>query len=176
MKSKFKVGDEVICTRLGNDREGDRYAIEDGLEVGEKYKVTMIGDNGIGEHGEWVEISDGWYWHHQDSFRIAGCDAIVITLRRPVDRKSVEAFLNSKGYFQNSGLDKKKSRIIVVHLTGRNEKSLTYSAKCKYDKRANEARKHADKFVKDMFGFENVKHLSSKPSVNELINELKRYM
>jgi len=178
MKTKFKVGDKVLLT---NPEEGiwGQWARGDCKE-GTEYTVSRVYSNDDG--GSYIDMDGVMLTHRSCQFDLVKPDVITIILRRPVDRKNIEKFLFENGFrFENENPDapkdaKEKSRIINVHFTGRHKGEITYNAPVVYGMPVKEAIKRNNDFMLSFFGHNEIRVMKSKPSVNQLINELKRYM
>ena len=167
---KFKVGDVVRLIERIPVSNTD-WTKQAGLEHGIDYTVLRSTSDIIDFIGE-------QYSHYANQFELKP-DVITVVLRRPVDRKAIEEFLNENGYWQEADMfptEKSYSRIIQVHLTGRSKGELTYNGQMDYDSGTKEAIDHTNQFLADRWGYKNIKVIKSKPSVTKAINELKKYI
>ena len=110
----------------------------------------------------------------------------MIILRRPVDRKLIEKFLEGKGYRNEGRSRREKSNVLCVHLTGRSKGWVTYNGQCYFNDKVGvgsdagggtkHAIEHACAFARSMFGHENLKVIKTKPSVKKAIIEIEKYI
>jgi len=173
----LKKGDKVKFVDYADDIWGD-WSKGDGFKPGKVYTVHKV--SGPKDHdGTNVGIMfkpDG-LWHCSSQF-IRYAEALVIVLRRPVDRYSVEKMLVRNGFRgeHNEPENRYDSRIIVAHLDGDRKGNLDYNAQCPYGMRANVARKEAVRFISRRCDYKDVVAISTKPSVNQAINQIKKYL
>ena len=190
VKKQFEVGDKVVLTSRGvQGCEGkdwtlggsnpDKYKVEFGTE----YEVVRSFKTGEkGREFPYLELKGMLFSHPQSKFALSP-DAVVIVLRRPVDRKSIEKYLFDKGYmydkhshaeYQESA--KEASRVIAVHLNGKWKDQLTYNDPMTFDIGASFATDETLKFIKPYFNHKEVRVIKTKPSVSQAIVELDKFI
>ena len=182
MKAKFKKGDKVVLISRGvHPVETQDWTLggtikgKEHLQFGTEYVVQRAR---ITESVEFIDFEDILLTHIADKFDLK-LDVITIILRRPVDRKSIEKFLDSAGYKQDGDpFDYRKtaSRIINVHLRGTCDGDLTYNGTVTYDVSTKQAIVENNGFMRGWFGHENIKVIKSKPSVSKAIKEIEKYL
>ncbi len=170
---KIKVGDRVKLDNVLNNIWGRWANVE--CDKDEVYVVSKVFDE---KEGQYIDMKGLLLTHKASQFRHAP-DAVTIILRRPSDRKSIEKFLDEKGYTQHdpfNNMNRVASRIINVHFRGSCIGERTYNAQVRYNRGTKWAIAENKKFLIERFGHENFEVVKTKPSVNKAIEELKKYI
>jgi len=172
MEAKFKVGDKVKLNEP-EDSVWGRWAKEN-CDKDKEYIVVKVYDQELG--GSYIDMDGVFLTHKSSQFEIKP-QVLTIVLRRPVDRRSVEKFLNENGYtFQDGASNRRNSRIIQIHLEGNDKGKTTYNAKCPYSRGTKEVIEHTNEFLSSMWRYERIKVIKTKPSVKQAINQIKKYI
>lgn len=171
---QVKIGDRVILTSLSGEKGCYNWQRKAGLILGEEYIVSNV-ESVLG--GCYIRLHGYNFWHDINKFRHK-TDAIIIVLRRREDRRTIEKFLK-KNSFTWLYVDafftirKNNSRVIVIHP---NTRELSYNGQVSFHNTVKQAICSTTEFLNDYFRYEKVVVVKTKPSVNQAINEIKKYI
>ena len=177
VKNQLAVGDEVVCIShdelksLGGSVGGAWTRIS-GIKVGDVGKVICASDRGS------ITVSDGGgLWLNPQHF-VKKPDCIIILVRRPVDGKSIDKYLKSKGIgLSGEGDDRRDaSRVRIVHLTGGFTDKSNYNGMTPFPRSAKDTLFNTKGFMKSHFGHKECLVIKTKPSVKKAIVELEKFI
>jgi len=172
MKQKFKVGDKLMLVKTPN-MSWDYWAEQDKISVGDVITVDKVSDESLDDGCAVAVMSEGGiYWQDASSFKLIAPDRIVIVLRRASDDRTIRRELEKLGFTWASGnnpttmsyFEKHKCRVLILDSKS---KRLYYD----YSGSRLNLNRLKDKEIK-----RGGIILNTRPSVTNVVNELKRYL